>query len=91
MEGGSEPKGSRSLLGKRKNLFLAGKRSLKNGGTGQKCKQKHWSAEIPQKLSFIFLSQRREYSSLKHSSLKEDWVSSDPVGKLSAGEKFLKN
>jgi len=60
MEGGSEPKGSRSLLGKRKNLFLAGKRSLKNGGTGQKCKQKHWSAEIPPKtLLHLPLSEER--------------------------------
>jgi hypothetical protein len=65
MEERVSQKGSRSLLGKRKNLFLAGKRSLKNGGTGQKCKQKHWSAEIPQKLSFIFLSQRREYKFFK--------------------------
>jgi hypothetical protein len=65
MEGRVSQKAQDLCWEKGKNLFLAGKRSLKNGGTGQKCKQKHWSAEIPQKLSFIFLSQRREYKFFK--------------------------
>jgi len=60
MEGRVSQKAQDLCWEKGKNLFLAGKRSLKNGGTGQKCKQKHWSAEIPPKtLLHLPLSEER--------------------------------
>jgi hypothetical protein len=65
MEGRVSQKGSRSLLGKRKNLFLAGKRSLKTGEPDRNVNKNIGPQKSPQKLSFIFLSQRREYKFFK--------------------------
>jgi len=84
-------KGSRSLLGKRKNLFLAGKRSLKTGEPDRNVNKNIGPQKSPKNSPSSSSLRGESTSSLKHSSLKEDWVSSDPVGKLSAGEKFLKN
>jgi hypothetical protein len=59
MEGRVSQKGSRSLLGKRKNLFLAGKRSLKTGEPDINVNKNIGPQKSPKTLLHLPLSEER--------------------------------